>query len=71
MNPDEAKHIVKTLYEKFAETGGSKDTLTPIEPKAMACCPGEEFTPPPKNEDLEIVQDKYERVHATNLLNAV
>ena len=29
MNPDDAKHIVKTRYDKFAETGGSKDSCWP------------------------------------------
>jgi hypothetical protein len=26
MIPGDAKHIVKTRYDKFAETGGSKDS---------------------------------------------
>ena len=43
----------------------SRHTLTPIELKAMACCPGEEFTPPPNNEDLEIVQGKVDSVKFT------
>ena len=43
----------------------SRNTLTPKELKAMACCPGEEFTPPPKNEDLEIVQGKVDSVKFT------
>jgi ubiquinone/menaquinone biosynthesis C-methylase UbiE len=40
----------------------SRHTLTPMELKAMACCPGEEFTLPPNNEDLEIVQGKVDSV---------
>jgi len=43
----------------------SRHTLTPIELKAMACCPGEEFTPPPNKEDLEIVQGKVDSVKFT------
>jgi arsenite methyltransferase len=36
----------------------SRHILTPQELKAMACCPGEEFTPPPAKEDLDVVQGK-------------
>lgn len=43
----------------------SRHTLSPKELKAMACCPGEEFTPLPKNEDLEIVQGKVDSVKFT------
>ncbi len=43
----------------------SRHTLTHEELKAMACCPAEEFTPPPKNEDLEIVQGKVDSVKFT------
>ena len=43
----------------------SRHTLTPTELKAMASCPGEEFTPPPKNEDLEIVQGKVDSIKFT------
>jgi len=43
----------------------SRHTLTPMELKAMASCPGEEFTPPPNNEDLEIVQGKVDSVKFT------
>ncbi len=43
----------------------SRHTLTPTELKAMASCPGEEFTPPPNNEDLEIVQGKVDSVKFT------
>jgi SAM-dependent methyltransferase len=43
----------------------SRHTLTPTELKAMASCPGEEFTPPLNNEDLEIVQGKVDSVKFT------
>ena len=43
----------------------SRHTLTPMELKAMASCPGEGFTPPPKNEDLEIVQGKVDSIKFT------
>jgi ubiquinone/menaquinone biosynthesis C-methylase UbiE len=43
----------------------SRHTLTPMELKAMACCPGEAFTLPPYNEDLEIVQGKVDSVKFT------
>ena len=43
----------------------SRHTLSPTELKAMACCPGEEFTPPPNKEDLEIVQGKVDSVKFT------
>ena len=43
----------------------SRHTLTPTELKAMASCPGEEFTPPPNYEDLEIVQGKVDSVKFT------
>jgi SAM-dependent methyltransferase len=43
----------------------SRHTLTSTELKAMACCPGEEFTPPPNNEDLEIVQGKVDSIKFT------
>ena len=33
-----------------------RHTLTPEELEAMACCPGEEFTPAPAKEDLAVVQ---------------
>jgi arsenite methyltransferase len=43
----------------------SRHTLTSMELKAMACCPGEEFTPPPNNEDLKIVQGKVDSIKFT------
>ncbi len=43
----------------------ARHTLTPEELKAMACCPGEEFTPPPNNEDLVIVEGKVDSVKFT------
>ena len=36
----------------------SRHILTPQELKAMACCPGEEFTPAPAKDDLDVVQGK-------------
>jgi len=43
----------------------ARHTLTPEELKAMACCPGEEFTPPPNNEDLILVEEKVDSVKFT------
>ena len=43
----------------------SRHTLSPMELKAMASCPGEEFTPPPNNKDLKIVQGKVDSVKFT------
>jgi hypothetical protein len=43
----------------------SRHTLTPMELKAMACCPGEEFTPPPSSEDLKVVEGKVDSVKFT------
>ena len=64
--------ILEKNYWQIMERAGfteiqivSRHTLTPVELKAMACCPGEEFTPPPKNEDLEIVQGKVDSVKFT------
>jgi arsenite methyltransferase len=35
----------------------ARHTLTPEELEAMACCPGDEFTPSPTKEDVAAVQD--------------
>ena len=43
----------------------SRHILTPQELKAMACCPGEEFTPAPAEEDLDVVQGKVVSVKFT------
>jgi SAM-dependent methyltransferase len=43
----------------------SRHILTPQELKAMACCPGEEFTPAPAKEDLYVVQGKVVSVKFT------
>jgi SAM-dependent methyltransferase len=66
--------ILEESYWQIIERAGfikiqtvSHHTLTPTELKAMACCPGEEFTPPPNNEDLEIVQGKVDSVKFTAL----
>ena len=40
----------------------SQHTLTPEELTAMASCPGSEFTPPPSNEDLSLVQGKVSSI---------
>lgn len=43
----------------------ARHTLTPEELEAMACCPGEEFTPAPAKEDLAMVQGKVTSVKFT------
>ena len=43
----------------------SRHILTPQELKAMACCPGEEFTTAPAEEDLAVVQGKVVSVKFT------
>ncbi len=43
----------------------ARHTLTPEELKAMACCPGEEFTPAPAKEDLAVVQGKATSIKFT------
>ena len=43
----------------------SRHILTPQELKAMACCPGGEFTPAPAQTDLAVVQDKVVSVKFT------
>ena len=43
----------------------SSYTLTSEELKAMACCPGEEFTPAPAEEDIGAVQGKVISVKFT------
>ncbi len=40
-------------------------TLTPEELEAMACCPGEKFTPPPSREDRALVEGKVASVKFT------
>jgi SAM-dependent methyltransferase len=40
----------------------SRHVLTPMELAAMAGCPGEDFTPPPKAEDLALVAGKVASV---------
>ena len=37
----------------------ARHLLTPEELEAMACCPGEEFTPPPSNEDRTMWKEKW------------
>ncbi|MDI6821630.1 MAG: methyltransferase domain-containing protein [Actinomycetota bacterium] len=43
----------------------ARHTLTPEELGAMACCPGEEFTPAPAKEDLAVVQGKVTSIKFT------
>lgn len=43
----------------------ARHTLTPEELEAMACCPGEEFTPPPSEEDRLLVEGKVASVKFT------
>jgi SAM-dependent methyltransferase len=40
----------------------ARHTLTSEELAAMACCPGEEFTPPPSEEDRLLVEGKVDSV---------
>jgi ubiquinone/menaquinone biosynthesis C-methylase UbiE len=44
-----------------------RHTLTPEELVAMACCPGDEFTPAPASEDLAVVQGKVTSIKFTAL----
>ena len=43
----------------------ARHTLTSEELEAMACCPGEEFTPPPSEEDRLLVEGKVSSVKFT------
>ncbi|MFQ5639279.1 MAG: methyltransferase domain-containing protein [bacterium] len=43
----------------------ARHTLTPEELEAMACCPGEEFTPPPSKEDRALVEGNVVSVKYT------
>ena len=43
----------------------ARHTLTPDELAAMACCPGDEFTPAPTKEDVAAVQGKVTSVKFT------
>ena len=43
----------------------ARHLLTPEELEGMACCPGEEFTPPPSKEDLNAVEGKVVSVKFT------
>jgi ubiquinone/menaquinone biosynthesis C-methylase UbiE len=43
----------------------ARHTLTPEELEAMACCPGEKFTPPPSMEDRLLVEGKVASVKFT------
>ncbi len=43
----------------------ARHTLTPEELQAMACCPGQDFTPPPDQEDRVLVEGKVDSVKFT------
>ena len=43
----------------------SRHTLTVEELKAMACCPGEEFTPAPNKKDLAVMKRKVDSIKFT------
>jgi len=43
----------------------ARHLLTPVELEAMACCPGEEFAPPPSKEDRVAVEGKVTSVKFT------
>ncbi len=49
----------------------SQHTLTPEELHAMASCPGEEFTPPPGEEDRLLVEGKVASIKFTALSGAL
>lgn len=55
--------VEKACFTEFQIV--SRHNLSPMELKAMASCPGEEFAPRPNNEDLEIVQGKVDSVKFT------
>ena len=64
--------IIEEDYWKVASKAGftkiqivACHTLTLAELKAMACCPGEEFTPPPNKEDIVVVEGKVGSVKFT------
>lgn len=43
----------------------ARHLLTPEELEAMACCPGEEFTPAPAKDDIAVVQGKVSSIKFT------
>jgi arsenite methyltransferase len=43
----------------------ARHTLNPEELEAMACCPGQDFTPPPDQEDRVLVEGKVDSVKFT------
>ncbi len=64
--------IPEDAYWQVVQRAGFEDiqiiarhTLTPEELIAMACCPGNEFTPSPTKEDVAAVQDKVTSVKFT------
>lgn len=61
--------IAEDAYWRTVERAGfgeirvvSRHTLTPTELEAMASCPGEAFTPPPRAEDRVLVEGKVASV---------
>jgi SAM-dependent methyltransferase len=66
--------ILEEAYWEMVRKSGFADlqivarhTLTPEELEAMACCPGEEFVPPPSEEDRVCVEGKVLSVKFTAL----
>ena len=56
----------------FAEIGiVARHILTPEELEAMACCPGEEFMPPPSKEDRLLVEGKVVSVKFTAVKRSI
>ncbi len=49
----------------------TRHLLTPEELEAMACCPGEEFTPPPSKQDRVAVEGKVASVKFTAMKTSV
>ena len=45
----------------------ARHLLTPEELEAMACCPGEEFIPPPNREDRAFVEGKVASIDFTTV----
>lgn len=62
----EEHYLQKVRKARFAHIQiVARHILTREELEAMACCPGEEFTPPPSKEDLVLVEGKVASVKFT------
>jgi len=62
----ENKYLKKVKEVGFAEIQiMAHHQLTPEELEAKACCPGEEFTPAPGNEDLAVVEGRVKSIKFT------